>query len=55
MDQISAPHSLSAHDAEHSELDWPPLSPEAVRWMIIVGGAVFAAAVGALLGGVMSL
>ena len=51
--------TMSARSAdaarEQEALDWPPLSPESVRWMVVIGGGMFAAAVGALLGGAMSL
>ena len=57
MEQMAAPHSLSAKVArvEEDALDWPPLSPEAIRWAIVIGGGVFAACVGGLLGGAMSI
>ena len=57
MEQMAAPHSLSAKVArvEEDALDWPPLSPEAIRWPIVIGGGVFAASIGALLGGAMSI
>ena len=54
---MAAPHSLSAKVArvEDDALDWPPLSPDAIRWVIVIAGGVFAACVGALLGGAMSI
>ena len=57
MEQMAAPHSLSAEvdRIEDDTLDWPALSPEAIRWAIVIGGGIFAACVGALLGGAMSL
>ena len=57
MEQMAPPHSLSAEVASVKDdaLDWPPLSPEAIRWAIVIGGGIFAASVGALLGGAMSL
>ena len=56
MEQMVATHTLSeAASREHDALDWPPLSPETIRWAIVIGGGIFAASVGALLGGAMSL
>lgn len=57
MEQMAAPRSMSADvtPSEHDALDWPPLSPETIRWAIVIGGGIFAASIGALLGGAMSL
>lgn len=57
MEQMASQQTLSADvaTAEHEATDWPPLSPEVIHWAIVIGGGIFAASVGALLGGAMSL